>query len=615
MRPQVRILIVTNDWPGVVNGGFRFWSEQGPSERTGPNSRQFHLGEFVRTLAQTPWLGFNVDITMAHRGRPGGGVTELMLKEDRGAKVVGFRFDEAFTLEGASRTLADYDMCLFFPINPSPDETAAKMQAEADAIAQFMENGGGFFATGDHAELGAPLCKLIPRVRSMRRWWTSPPAGELGAPPPTGAARVDTTRPGADGVVQFEDQSDEFAQEIEPAMYPGGLGGAGGYPALRRFPHPLLCSPEGVVRWLPDHMHEGMCEVPAGLGARTFTLGGASRREYPDYTSRGATAPLAPEIVAWGRDLGHTTPAINSAEHYPENTTTTPKRFGVIGAWDGHRVGRGRVVVDATWHHFFDINLTGDWFLDGKVPWTDQRLHGFYVWDSSVGERVPSAHYRMIQWYFRNLVYWLIPKHRRARIIWDAIAEIARTPRLLEELVVAHNGDLAPAAGARVHVERLKILDLSAYLYFGQLAEEYFRRARGLCAVLDLREILFKPKIPWWEWVMDEVDIWDPAPIRRGRPSEGRQLQRLAAMELAPRPDALMRAGLGAALVALAQVRAASETGSAEEMARQMDEVWPQVLERTVHSFREELKAGARLGGRFDAALAGRTAKVGTPAE
>ena len=47
MRPQVRILIVTNDWPGAVNGGFRFWREQGPSERTGPNSRQFHLGEFV----------------------------------------------------------------------------------------------------------------------------------------------------------------------------------------------------------------------------------------------------------------------------------------------------------------------------------------------------------------------------------------------------------------------------------------------------------------------------------------------------------------------------------------------------------------------------------------
>jgi hypothetical protein len=252
----VRILIVTNDWVNVVNGGFRAWQEQFGSEITGPNNRSFHLGEFIRTLAQTQWLGFNIDITMAHRTKPGGGVNaELILKEDRGAKVVGFRFDEPFTLDGATRTIADYDMILFFPISPAPDETPAKMQAEADAIAQFMENGGGFFATGDHAELGAPLCKLIPRVRSMRRWWTfGAPAGDPLAPPPTGPARVDTTRPGLDAVVQFEDQSDEFAQEIDPVMYAGGLGIGGGYPALRRYPHQLLCSPEGVVRWLPDHM-------------------------------------------------------------------------------------------------------------------------------------------------------------------------------------------------------------------------------------------------------------------------------------------------------------------------------------------------------------------------
>ncbi len=32
----------------------------------------------------------------------------------------------------------------------------------------------------------------------------------------------------------------------------------------------------------------------------------------------------------------------------------------MVGAYDGHRVGVGRVAVDSTWHHFFDINLIGD---------------------------------------------------------------------------------------------------------------------------------------------------------------------------------------------------------------------------------------------------------------
>ena len=54
-----------------------------------------------------------------------------------------------------------------------------------------MENGGGFFATGDHANLGSPLCGLIPRVRSMRRWWTgAPPPGFNPAPSPLGRTEL-----------------------------------------------------------------------------------------------------------------------------------------------------------------------------------------------------------------------------------------------------------------------------------------------------------------------------------------------------------------------------------------------------------------------------------------
>src|SRR5205085_7954271 len=109
---------------------------------------------------------------------------------------------------------------------------------EAEAIAQFMENGGGFFATGDHANLGGELCSQIPRVRSMRRWYftgspsmVSPPGpgGEPGAPPPLGPNRHDTTRPGLDMVSKFEDQSDEVPQEIHPTMYDAGIAIKSGY--------------------------------------------------------------------------------------------------------------------------------------------------------------------------------------------------------------------------------------------------------------------------------------------------------------------------------------------------------------------------------------------------
>jgi hypothetical protein len=82
------------------------------------------------------------------------------------------------------------------------------------AILNFMNSGGGVFATGDHYKLGACLCGAIPRVRSMRKWFvtanpdetdhaynTNPKVGPLGEPcstPQDGQFRIDTTQPGRD---------------------------------------------------------------------------------------------------------------------------------------------------------------------------------------------------------------------------------------------------------------------------------------------------------------------------------------------------------------------------------------------------------------------------------
>ena len=36
-----------------------------------------------------------------------------------------------------------------------------------------------------------------------------------------------------------------------------------------------------------------------------------------------------------------------------------PRCFGAISAYDGDPAGVGRIVCDATWHHFVNINLNG----------------------------------------------------------------------------------------------------------------------------------------------------------------------------------------------------------------------------------------------------------------
>lgn len=585
MKPLVRVLVVTDDWPGVVNGGFLSWKTQAAAEATGQNSREFHLGEFLSVLQNTQWVGFTVEITKAHRTPPGSSGTAAQIKADRGADVVNFRFNQPFMVNGQTRTLTDYDMALLFAIeagNPNP-----AFAPEAEAIAQFMENGGGFFATGDHANLGAPLCGLIPRVRSMRRWWSGTgPQGEPSAPPPIGPTRHDTTQPGPDNVTHFEDQSDDVAQTIVPAWYYAGLSIKQGYPAKKYLPHPLLCSPQGVVTFLPDHMHEGWCEVPNNLSS-TFTIGDSTVREYPDYTPANAPAgfvpaPLGPEIVATGHVKKNTTsPALDIDAHTGGIDPTNEITFGVIGAWDGHRVGKGRVVVDSTWHHFFDINLTGDRYLEDESlgPQHAQKLHGFYI-PNGAGGRIPCEEYKMIQWYFRNIIYWLIPAGRHQTIWWHTLLAVEKKPRLLEEL------------GS---IRELKMVKLEQFLYFGQLAEDYLGQARGACATYTIKRILYKPRIPWWEWIQEVEDVWNPVGIFRNKlvldDLQGDIVT--GALGAGPRPEVLNKMTLGAAVISIVIARSQAATSKAHaNVADLAAGLLPDVVNHAAGLFAQQLKSG-----------------------
>ena len=158
-----------------------------------------------------------------------------------------------------------------------------------------MNKGGGVFATGDHGTLGNSLCGAITRVRSMRRWDNA--SGEVGMNDPR---RNDTNRPGHDAGTQFDDQSDDIPQSIQPKLYSGWLSGFW----RETYPHPILCSPLGRITVLPDHPHEGECIEPSDL--TQIYLDGS--QEYP--------AGAAPEIIAKSSVLSGSTGGTKQATQF-----------------------------------------------------------------------------------------------------------------------------------------------------------------------------------------------------------------------------------------------------------------------------------------------------------
>ncbi|MGC4001184.1 MAG: hypothetical protein QM767_28470 [Anaeromyxobacter sp.] len=288
----------------------------------------FGLGRAITAMRTDPWWWVRFDITTAHR-------------------TSGARFEDAavphhdnFHFDSPPVALSSFDQIWLFGVTGAFD---ALPLGELAALRAFMDGGGGVLAMGDHADLGAGLCSELPRVKEMRRWKSGGPAG---APPPqSGVNRHDTCREGPSAGFQFNDQSDEVPQKIVPRLYHVWS------PFVfidRRRPHPVLCGRTGVIDILPDHMHEGEIVAPASVAGNADWPGGQG-----------------PEVIAWADVIPHT----NTDGFGPVNG----KRFGVLGAYEGHAQGVGRIVVDATWHHWFNINLLG--FPAGA---TVDRIHNYY---------------------------------------------------------------------------------------------------------------------------------------------------------------------------------------------------------------------------------------------
>lgn len=545
MAEVVRILIVTDG-----SGGFRH-----------DRFDEFHLGEFVHVLQTTQWQGFELQITKAirgHYGTPG----------HIGADLANFDF--------SSHDLSQYDEILLFAVLPdnasistppgSPQRSSNATDAEIAALARFMDAGGGVFATGDHEDLGAGLCKRLPRVRNMRRWyWDTPgpngepiaPRGTMGVAPQalshTDAELVDrhdTLVAGHDfdparpkEHYQFGDQSDNVAQEIIPRMFE-----TRNYIYIRQhWPHPLLCSPDGMVRHLPDHAHEGQCEAPANLGLRV-TVGTYDEEEYPRLPDG---TRLSPVVVADAIVTGGHATAFGDTPKPPVNGKT----FGVIGAYDGHYIERGdrrlgRVVVDATWHHFFNVNLIG-------MAGAGRDYLGFY---SPLKPGQPD-HYRMIKHYFRNIIYWLIPAHRWRWLGYHSLAMTVQSGQFYELSPVRRFGDLA----------RMELTQLFA---LGKLADAYFRRAHGACWRLQfLPRYLYEfgPLRRFWERFDKYIDPW--IKVRDPREPEHASLP----------VDMLTDALLGGMLMAVLKAHAELGIGIGERMDAEQ-------LQRSFAAFEKQIE-------------------------
>lgn len=334
----------------VLDGGYRF---KEPAATDTAAIKDFTYITLLDTLR-----GAGIEVTRAHRDNIGA----TAVADDK-VDIQDFNF-------ATSVDLLEYDVIWLighhgrnaFPGSTVSSGTHRLTAAELGAISRFMDAGGGVFATGDHDSIGADMCGHIPRIRTMRAWFGQ---GDGDSPMPAdfprnfpviSAGRADTTQKNPlgdydldnDGTdenhVYFENQSDSIPQPITPVT-----------PT-----HPILRWDGLDITVYPDHMHEGKAlgeddliedhytlPLPAGvaLGFVEFPVVDGER-ETPQII---ATGQVLEHSQAWGDTGAEIDPAVASA-----------KTVNTLSVYDGRNVGVGRVVTGSTFHHYVDINLTGD---------------------------------------------------------------------------------------------------------------------------------------------------------------------------------------------------------------------------------------------------------------
>lgn len=249
--------------------------------------------------------------------------------------------------------LNDFDVMFIFAVSSGGTLPADQLAT----LHEWMNAGHGVFATGDHSTLGERLASKIPRVGTMRKWTVAD-----GVPPGGGVDRIDTNQPDPTnasqmagvGEVPNSAQSDAYPQPIK--ALPFKKLRTGPFTQLH-YPHEILCHPKyGTINVMPDHPHEGECEKPASINLNAsvgFATTVANTDEYPEVGGNRER----PRIIATGKNSHQYNLAKGEVKEYT---------FDMISVYDGHKANVGRVVVDSTWHHWFDMNIDGIKAAGGK---------------------------------------------------------------------------------------------------------------------------------------------------------------------------------------------------------------------------------------------------------
>jgi hypothetical protein len=259
-------------------------------------------------------------------------------------------------------------------------------ESEVVALRKWMEVegegavGGGVLMAGDHGHPRPedtspgtnPLCpdssagqeflgrgraigRCVPRAGQLRRW--------EGAPTNREEDRFNTVEPrGA--------QSDKFPQKLILRNLD-----AAGDPDPDGQPHPIFAYRPGVwIDVFPDHIHEGTVVLPENFD--------------PDVW-RGQ---VRPHVVAYGIDKRNS------------------KLLDLVMTYNGDLVGVGRIVADASWHHYFNINLR-----NFRLP-ADEGSNA-----DKIGQ------------FYGNLAAWLCPRRKRREMACAMLWRLATYTMLMEE--------------------------------------------------------------------------------------------------------------------------------------------------------------------------------------
>ena len=335
-------------------------------------------------------------------------VTKANREADPNADIPGFNF-------ATSTNLLDFDVIWMIGdggLNDAPTKfegTQPPLDAtQLNAIAGFMEQGGGVFAVGDHYSLGSAMCGQIPRVRVMRSWYgagdASKPAGLAAIPDnfPALGARADTTLMNPSGTypatdaahnptvkpyAYFENQSDALPQTLSPTSSPA---------------HPILRNNGHDITVYPDHMHEGNAlGVVAGFDyTQPSPYGDTSRSEFRDVAGHREM----PQIIATGKTQPQASYSVGDpAPFLLDSTISGAFQVNTLSVYDGRVAGVGRIVTGSTFHHYLDINLAGASAVDTAT--LNQLVGG----DAEKGQGLSTsaAAFADIQAVYVNITNWL----------------------------------------------------------------------------------------------------------------------------------------------------------------------------------------------------------------